>query len=170
MGRHAYKISEEQSREIARKYAEGATQSALSREYSCTTHTIKHHVLKHGGTIRTGVGRPSGVCTLCHERPATASGKCEECRPRSLRNYHLKRRYGITVEDYDRILAEQGGGCAICGTTNPGGDGSKSFHVDHCHETNRVRGLLCYQCNYGLGYFGDSVEGIERVLRYLKRH
>ena len=81
------------------------------------------------------------------------------------RNFQLKRRYGITIEDYDYMLKEQGHRCAICRTDNPGGQGR--FHVDHCHDTGRVRGLLCSNCNHGLGKFQDSVLFLEQAIRYL---
>ena len=62
--------------------------------------------------------------------------------------------YGITPEDYDRMLEEQGGRCAMCRTDDPGGHGGvKHFHVDHDHETGVVRGLLCDTCNRGLGTY-----------------
>ena len=80
--------------------------------------------------------------------------------------YFLEYRYGITVDDYDRMLAEQGGSCAICRTTKPGTK-AKVWSVDHCHESNVVRGLLCNRCNLGLGYFKDSTERLRRAADYL---
>lgn len=77
----------------------------------------------------------------------------------------LKYRFGITVEDYDMILLTQKGCCAICGTDNPGGRGR--FHVDHNHETGRVRGLLCHYCNVSLGGFKDSPAILARAIEYL---
>ena len=69
------------------------------------------------------------------------------------------------VEDYKRILSEQGGRCAVCGTDKPGGHGS--FHVDHDHETSAVRGLLCGKCNMGLGLLGDNPkQAAERLWKY----
>ncbi len=87
---------------------------------------------------------------------------------RNARRAALKRRYGITPEQYDEILARQGGKCAICGNGNPQTNRPSRFHVDHCHETGHIRGLLCIKCNHALGRFGDSVEGVERVLKYLR--
>ena len=64
----------------------------------------------------------------------------------------LKAKYGITIEQYDAILASQGGLCAICGTDKAHGF-NDTFHVDHDHLTGRIRGLLCFACNRRLGVF-----------------
>src|SRR2546423_5792224 len=63
---------------------------------------------------------------------------------------HLKRKFGLTLEEYDEMLAAQEGGCAICGEAPEEG---KILHIDHDHETGLVRGLLCQRCNHGLGLF-----------------
>jgi len=80
----------------------------------------------------------------------------------------LKWHYGITLEEFNRILEKQGGRCAICGTTESGGR-HNTFHVDHCHGSNRVRGLLCLNCNRGIGYFHDNVETLKNAAKYLRR-
>jgi hypothetical protein len=64
----------------------------------------------------------------------------------------LKQRYGITLVQYSEMLEKQGRGCAICARKTPGnGKGDRYFDIDHCHETGKVRGLLCRQCNVLLG-------------------
>jgi hypothetical protein len=78
------------------------------------------------------------------------------------------RQYGLTPEDYDRMLEKQDGGCAICGTAEPGGR-SRYLHVDHCHATNDVRGLLCGPCNLGLGSFRDDPTLLTVAAEYLIR-
>jgi hypothetical protein len=83
------------------------------------------------------------------------------------RNYDLKRHYGITSEDFDNMLKEQNGVCKICSRENPTGKHNR-FHVDHCHETSKVRGLLCSPCNLGLGAFGDNTEVLTEAIKYLK--
>lgn len=78
------------------------------------------------------------------------------------------KRYGLTVEQYDEMLAAQSGCCAICESSNPKGRaGSPYFQVDHCHSTGRVRGLLCGPCNSGLGSFGDDPEVLMKAVAYL---
>ncbi len=75
--------------------------------------------------------------------------------------------YGVTPERMAEMLTEQDGRCAICRTDSPGGKGD--WHVDHCHATNRVRGLLCHRCNLGLGMFRDSAEFLTAAIDYLGR-
>ena len=83
---------------------------------------------------------------------------------------HLRRTYGITLEEYNRLLNEQGGGCGICGKRK---GGSKNqgvrLHVDHDHVTGKPRGLLCGTCNRGIGQFGDDPKRVRAAVRYLER-
>lgn len=83
------------------------------------------------------------------------------------RKSKLKTVYGLTVEDYDQMLANQGGGCAICHTTVPRGMGR--FCVDHCHATGRVRGLLCNECNRGIGALKDDPDRLRGAIAYLEQ-
>lgn len=78
-------------------------------------------------------------------------------------NYLLRHRYGITREQADGLVAAQDGVCAICKKAPP-------RHVDHCHSSNRVRGLLCFNCNQGLGRFEDDVPTLRRAIEYLRPH
>lgn len=78
-----------------------------------------------------------------------------------------KAKYGIPYGTYDRMLATQGGGCAVCGNPPPA---DKALHVDHDHETGKVRGLLCDLCNRGLGYFSDSADRLRDAADYLDIH
>lgn len=81
----------------------------------------------------------------------------------------LKKRYGITMEEYDRMFSSQSGICPICGTNDPGGNGGIMV-VDHDHETGKVRDLLCHKCNAGIGYFGDNPEQLRKAATYLEKH
>ncbi len=76
------------------------------------------------------------------------------------------RRYGLTIADYDRMVDEQKGVCAICHGHQPDG---RRLYVDHCHTTGIVRGLLCVSCNRGLGSFIDNPEALRRAALYLER-
>jgi hypothetical protein len=76
------------------------------------------------------------------------------------RQHHLWRRYGLTLEDVAELLRLQGGVCAVCLSRDPD-------HVDHDHQTGRVRGLLCFSCNGGLGQFKDDAVILRRAAEYL---
>ena len=80
---------------------------------------------------------------------------------------HLRRKYGITLEQYDELLAAQGGVCFLC--SRPPTDGI-SLHVDHHHETGAIRKLLCFRCNNALGDLGDDPDLLRRAARYLDSH
>lgn len=82
------------------------------------------------------------------------------------------RRYGITPEQFDQMLHDQSGLCAICGDKpDPDGRGAYArLHIDHCHATGEVRSLLCGRCNQGLGYFRDDPNRLAAAAQYLMAH
>lgn len=82
---------------------------------------------------------------------------------------NLRRTYGLTTDGYNALLKAQGGVCAICGATESAGV-SKSLHVDHCHGSKAIRGLLCTNCNRGLGLFKDDPARLRAAAEYLERH
>lgn len=86
--------------------------------------------------------------------------------PHRALTYNLKQRYRITADEYEALLDQQGGCCAICGSEKAGGRGQR-FHVDHCHRTGRIRGLLCYGCNVGLGWY-EKMSANPVVPEYLR--
>ncbi|MDQ3982067.1 MAG: endonuclease VII domain-containing protein [Actinomycetota bacterium] len=79
------------------------------------------------------------------------------------KNYLLTYRYGIDADRVRRLVAAQHGLCAICRAPEP-------KHVDHCHDSKRVRGLLCLNCNQGIGRFEDDVTTLRRAIDYLLAH
>jgi len=83
------------------------------------------------------------------------------------RQYALKGKYNLTPDQYSAMLESQGGRCAICGKL-PSGTGRNGLAIDHCHNTAAVRGLLCFDCNTGLGKLGDTAEALECALAYLR--
>jgi Recombination endonuclease VII len=85
-------------------------------------------------------------------------------RPLVDRTQHLRSTFGLSLEDYDSLLRQQGGGCAICGSRSRG---NISLHVDHDHESGLVRGLLCVRCNNGLGQFKESFRLMSRAADYV---
>ena len=76
-----------------------------------------------------------------------------------------KVRCGLTIEQYDELLRLQGNGCAICHRP----PFKRRLAVDHNHRTGRIRGLLCYHCNYGIGVFRDSVKKLRAAADYLEK-
>jgi hypothetical protein len=103
---------------------------------------------------RNGLGT---YCKQCHNRIV------DENRAKlhgETRNYHLKHRYGITSDDFERMFTEQDGRCAICRE-------APAEHVDHDHATKRVRGLLCFNCNGAPGQFRDRRDLMLAAVAYL---
>ncbi len=87
------------------------------------------------------------------------------------RQYTLRTKFGISLEEYTKILAQQNGCCAICHKAPIGDDRyreGKNLAVDHDHITNKVRGLLCDLCNRALGQFQDSPEFLRRAADYVE--
>ena len=108
-----------------------------------------------------------GRCKSCAVSAAKkwALANPERAEENRLRG-NLRRKYGITLEDYERMLSDQGGGCAICGAAESIGKGSR-LHVDHKPGTRIVRGLLCNHCNGGIARFRDDPSRIREAVRYL---
>lgn len=92
--------------------------------------------------------------------------------PDIAKNAHLKRKFNISIEDYNKMLTDQNGTCAICSLPE-----TKKHHkgkvadlaVDHCHKSGKVRGLLCWTCNASLGKFKDSTELLQKAIDYLNK-
>ena len=77
------------------------------------------------------------------------------------------KRHGLTGAEVSVLLANQGGICAICGTTESGG---KGWHGDHDHQTGKFRGVLCHWCNLGIGNLKDSIPILKLAITYLESH
>jgi hypothetical protein len=105
----------------------------------------------------------------CLKNRARLLEKGREYYKKCKRGRTLQKKYGITEADYEQMLVEQGGGCAICGTDSPRGRAAV-FHVDHCHVSGKVRGLLCNSCNHTLGNARDEVDILQSAAAYLVRH
>jgi RNA polymerase-binding transcription factor DksA len=109
---------------------------------------------------RWAVANPDKVA----ERIAAVRGS--EKKKLADRKSHLKRKYGMTLADYDRLFEQQGGVCAICGEPRPE---ERTLHVDHDHVTGVIRGLLCFRCNNALGDFREQYELFQAAADYLDR-
>ncbi len=90
--------------------------------------------------------------------------------PRDQRNHSLKKLYGISTEDYARMVEEQGGLCAICAQPPVGGRGYKLLHVDHDHATGKIRQLLCGRCNTMIGQAKENPAILLAAAEYLQKH
>ncbi len=144
------------------------------RECASDYHRKRQENLGKKVRPKAEVPRRHKLCLKCGEvkpwsewhRNATASDglstRCKACRAvEGGRAGHLKRQYGLTEAERDRLIAAQGGVCCICLSAPP-------EHVDHCHETGRVRGVLCFSCNAALGQFKDRPDAIRRAAAYVE--
>jgi hypothetical protein len=86
---------------------------------------------------------------------------CKACKAAVGPAGHLRRKYGLTEAERDAMIASQRGLCAICLDALP-------VHVDHCHKTGRVRGVLCFNCNSAIGKLGDDPDAVRRAAAYLE--
>jgi len=103
-----------------------------------------------------------------HREKIKAAVRAED--PARKRDNRMRRQFGIGAAEYDALLARQGGGCAICGAALAPSRTGRSHHIDHCHKTGAVRGILCSECNLGLGKFRDDLDLLQRAVDYLSRH
>ena len=101
---------------------------------------------------------------------------CKTCKKANKKNRYSKEcsylnKYNLSLKDAELIWASQEGRCAICAETisNPSQGDSTKTHVDHDHKTNTIRGLLCSDCNSGLGFFKDDKLRLQEAIRYLSR-
>ncbi len=93
--------------------------------------------------------------------------QCNECKPILKRLYKIKVAYKLDYAAYMAIYKEQEGLCAICGQS--GKPFSSFLHVDHCHKTGKVRGLLCNACNFIVGQSKERIGVLENAIKYLEK-
>lgn len=86
----------------------------------------------------------------------------------NLKEWSLKTNYGISLAQRDAMLDSQGNKCAICSSTSTGW--TRDWHVDHCHKTGAIRGILCHLCNMALGYAKDNPATLRNAADYLEAH
>lgn len=152
---------------------------------------------EHRARISAANTRPAATekrCSRCHVvKPSSDYGRrkanrkwlrsvCLACERASVNEYHRQhpegvrrrnmiggiRRYGIQVDDFDRMNDNQGGVCAIC-RRPPTWENRRRLSIDHCHTTGTVRGLLCDGCNQGIGRFNDDPNLLREAIAYLER-
>lgn len=102
------------------------------------------------------------------DRERNAARERYRANPQKYRDKQRARYYGVTPEECETLLQAQGHRCAICRADQAQGRGH--WHLDHDHNTKKVRGFLCKNCNNGLGFFGDNPERLEQAAAYVRRH
>ncbi len=102
-----------------------------------------------------------GTCFSVHKRSLDGlQTYCKDCKY----NRQLMDSFGITLADYDKMFEEQDGNCAICGLPEI----NRRLSVDHCHATDKIRGLLCMRCNTAMGLVDDDIDKLLNMVRYLQ--
>ncbi|MFF5783072.1 endonuclease VII domain-containing protein [Streptomyces virginiae] len=141
----------------------------------CAAEYHQQRQIAKGKNVRPRIESPAGhkYCRRCGEikphsewdRNKTASDglstRCKACRAIESRAGHLKRSYGMTEADRDEMITAQGGVCVIC-------QEGLAEHVDHDHQTGKVRGVLCFSCNAALGQFKDRPDVMRRAAAYVE--
>ena len=84
------------------------------------------------------------------------------------RDWTLKKKYGLSFIEYNELLERQNFSCAICNKNQS--DCKTLLHVDHCHESGKIRGLLCMNCNTGIGSLKESTDLLQKAIEYIKKH
>ena len=112
--------------------------------------------------------KPTGYrpdCKKCNIKQCTEWNKKNKAKHYG---YDIKRKYGITLAEYEALLKSQNEKCAICDKHIS--EFKTRFHVDHCHTSGKVRSLLCVNCNHGIGAFFEDLKLLEKAAEYIKKH
>lgn len=104
----------------------------------------------------------------CPGEPSGKRSRCIPCFGKQNAKHARKYKYGISDDDLKSLWERQGGKCAICLAAIPVRGGRNGSHIDHDHKTGAVRGLLCHNCNRGLGGFRDTVEFLQKAIAYIQ--
>lgn len=146
--------------------------------FYCTLscHNLAQQELRHEGILK--------LCSGCghHLNPnefylrsgkGSRRARCWKCNSNQYRNNVLKREYGITLDEFNVMLEQQNGVCAICFKAETERrskkNGLRSLCVDHNHSTGKIRGLLCRKCNTAISLLGDNINGIRAAVNYLEK-
>jgi len=105
----------------------------------------------------------SSICTICDGRRTLEWQRTSIIR----KDWLLRNTFGITFEDWMKMHNNQKGRCLICNRTEQ--EIGRRFCVDHCHQTGKIRGLLCDNCNTGLGFFKDNIKLLKKAIKYLNK-
>lgn len=110
-------------------------------------------------------------CKSCNTKKAKEwCNNNREARKLSSSKYHYKKSYNLSIEEISAMFESQNGKCPVCNSLMilDGKRSNQQAVIDHCHETNDIRGMLCNLCNKGLGHFRDNAEFLSNAIKYLK--
>ena len=138
-----------ENREKNRAYQKARRDSATPEQIQAKSAYMRAYHREHRGRFKELRSRPEALE-----------------RARIIKRKSRLRKYGLSVEEADKIFAAQGNSCGICKSATTGN--SRDWHVDHDHATGIVRGILCSGCNTGLGGFRDRVEFLHAAISYLQ--
>ncbi|MCX6998918.1 MAG: endonuclease VII domain-containing protein [Candidatus Sumerlaeota bacterium] len=165
--------------QIIQMYQQGCPMNDIYQKYDFQPRLLYSIIRGHGLYPSRRKQKSPGETFICPECGETKKQSerskgyriCLPCIRKRVMRTIMKNKYGISEAEYEKQLAKQRGKCAICGKEfdfkNKNID---TIHIDHCHTTGRLRGLLCGECNKGIGFFHDSPELLLAAINYLKNH
>lgn len=153
----------ERMRELGREYEARNRQELNARRRDRYQNDPESRTLRQAANRRSAEKNRDAIRERNRRRYERNTGEINA----KARVYYISKRYGLDPEGYAALLESQGYCCAICGTSEPV---MGRFHVDHCHDTGKVRGLLCHKCNCGIGMLTDSPTVVFRAAQYLADH
>ena len=139
---------------------------------TCKTCGETKEISLFASQIKRGKEYISLHCRSCdnERKKAYYAANPEKLRQKA-KKYQLKAKYGLSEEALADMLETSDNRCEICQTpVEHGRIELGAAHIDHCHETGKVRGILCSQCNLGLGHFRDNVDYLNNAISYLEKH
>jgi len=107
-------------------------------------------------------------CKRVMQRKYSKKHNITPARKRYIRDYHLRERYDISLEDFNELFVKQNGCCAICNIHQA--QTSRRFHLDHNHKTKQIRGLLCESCNHLIGQANENPTTLVNAAIYLEKY
>ena len=165
-------------------YLEGISTYNIGKKYNVSASWVANRIRSVGGVLRKQNGpriqsEKERKCSQCkkvksidefNNHKGNPLNKSYLCRPCATAN-QKRIKFGITVQEYNKLLKKQKGVCAICSKPERvvSKGKLKSLAVDHSHKDKKVRGLLCSACNLGIGCFDDNIEKLELAIKYLNR-
>lgn len=111
--------------------------------------------------------RKDGLHRVCRGCVSERGNRRYHENPRKRRNFNLLRDYGITLAEFEEMIRRQDDKCAICEDPLPAG---RNSHLDHNHQTGKIRGILCAHCNRSLGGFKECPRRLQAAIDYLRKH